>query len=56
MAVTRLERKGMRNVSKAKRKKQIIKSLSKIPVIKNVDVEAIKKEFEKNSSKKSTSK
>ena len=56
MAVTRLERKWMRNVSKAKRKKQVIKSLLRIPVIKNVDVEAIKKEFEKKSVKKSTSK
>ena len=56
MAVTRLERKGMRNVSKAKRKKQVIKNLSRIPVIKNVDVEIIKKEFEKKSVKKSTSK
>jgi len=46
MTITRLERKGLRNVSRAKRKKQIIKSLSKIPVIKNVDVDAIKKEFD----------
>ena len=46
MTITRLERKGLRNVSRAKRKKQIIKSLSRIPVIKNVDVDAIKKEFD----------
>ena len=44
MTITRLERKGLRNVSRAKRKKQIIKSLSKIPVIKNVDIDAIKKD------------
>ena len=31
MAVTRLERKGRRNVSKAKRAKQIIKSLNAKP-------------------------
>ena len=61
MTITRLERKGLRNVSRAKRKKQIIKSLSKIPVIKNVDVDAIKKEFvsklkTKSKNKKDTSK
>ena len=61
MTITRLERKGLRNVSRAKRKKQIIKSLSKIPVIKNVDVDAIKKEFDsklktKSKNKKHTSK
>ena len=50
MAVTRLERKGRRNVSKAKRAKQVIKSLNSKPVIKNVDVEAIKKEFGKKLS------
>ena len=32
MAVTRLERKGRRNVSKAKRAKQVIKSLNSKPV------------------------
>ena len=61
MTITRLERKGLRNVSRAKRKKQIIKSLSKIPVIKNVDIDAIKKEFDsklktKSKNKKDTSK
>ena len=45
MTITRLERKSLRNISKAKRKKQIIKSLCKIPVIKNVDIKAIKEEF-----------
>ena len=52
MAVTRLERKGRRNVSKAKRAKQVIKSLNYKPVIKNVDVDAIKKEFAKKPAKK----
>jgi len=50
MAVTRLERKGRRNVSKAKRAKQVIKSLNAKPVIKNVDVEGVKKEFAKSFS------
>jgi hypothetical protein len=52
MAVTRLERKGRRNVSKAKRAKQVIKSLNAKPVIKNVDVEEVKKEFAKKTTKK----
>ncbi len=52
MAVTRLERKGRRNISRAKRAKQVIKSLNSKPVIKNVDIEAIKEEFSKKSSKK----
>ena len=53
MAITRLERKGRRNVSKAKRAKQVIKSLNAKPVIKNVDIEEIKKSFA-NASKKIT--
>ena len=52
MAVTRLERKGRRNVSKAKRAKQVIKSLNAKPAIKNVDVEGVKKEFAKKTTKK----
>ena len=51
MAVTRLERKGRRNVSKAKRAKQVIKSLNAKPVIRNVDVEEIKKGFSKSYKK-----
>ena len=52
MAVTRLERKGRRNVSKAKRAKQVIKKLKrKALVIRNVDVEEIKKGFSKSSKK-----
>ena len=53
MAITRLERKGLRNVSRAKRKKRIIKSLCKVPVIKNVDLDTIKKEFDLKSKTKS---
>ena len=56
MTITRLERKGLRNVSRAKRKKQIIKSLSRIPVIKNVDIEAVKKEFDSKLKTKSSNK
>ena len=51
MAVTRLERKGRRNVSKAKRAKQVIKSLNSKPIIRNVDVDEIKKSFLKSSKK-----
>ena len=51
MAVTRLERKGRRNVSKAKRAKQVIKSLNAKPVIRNVDVEErLDREFGKFSN------
>jgi len=53
MAITRLERKGLRNVSRAKRKKRIIKSLCKVPVIKNVDLDTIKKGFDLKSKTKS---
>jgi len=51
MAVTRLERKGLRNKARAKARKQRIKELSKQPPIKNIDVEAIKEEFAKKSGK-----
>ena len=51
MAVTRLERKGRKNVSKAKRAKQVIKSLNAKPDIRNVDIEEIKKGFVKSSKK-----
>lgn len=51
MAVTRLERKGRKNKSVAKRKTDNIKRLSASPVIKKVDVEAIKAEFAANSKK-----
>ena len=45
MAVTRLERKGRKNKSVAKRKTANIKRLSAAPVIKKVDVNQIKAEF-----------
>jgi len=50
MAVTRLERKGRKNKAVAKKKNSRIKQLSSAPVIKTVDVAAIKAEF-KNASK-----
>ena len=51
MAVTRLKRKGKRNIVKAKNKKKIIQRLKAIPVIKNVDIESVKAEFAKASPK-----
>lgn len=51
MAVTRLKRKERRNISKAKARVKSIKRLSKMPVIKNVDIEAIKAEFDKKTAK-----
>ncbi len=47
MAITRLERKGRKNISRAKARVNTIKRLNAVPPIKNVDVEAIKAEFEK---------
>jgi hypothetical protein len=46
MAVTRLERKGRKNKNVAKKRVATIQRLSSVPVIKNVDVDAIKKEFD----------
>ena len=51
MAVTRLKRKERRNILKAKNKKKAIKRLKAVPVIKNIDTEAIKKGFSGKSSK-----
>ena len=46
MAVTRLERKGRKNKNVAKKRVATIQRLSFVPVIKKVDVDAIKKEFD----------
>jgi hypothetical protein len=54
MAVTRLERKGRKNKTVAKKRTAKIKLLSTKPVIKNVDIDAIKAEFEANKSKAKT--
>ena len=51
MGVTRLERKGRKNKSVSKRRTANIKLHQQKPVIKNVDIEAIKAEFEANKSK-----
>ncbi len=45
MAVTRLKRKELRNRAKANNRVKAIKQLTKKPIIKNVDIEAIKAEF-----------
>ena len=50
MAVTRLERKGRKNKNVAKKRVATIQRLSFVPVIKNVDIDAIKKEFDAKKS------
>jgi hypothetical protein len=52
MAVTRLERKGKRNKAIAKNKIAHVKHLNWKPVIKQVDIEAIKAEFAAKSKEK----
>ncbi len=52
MAVTRLERKGRKNKNVAKNRVATIQRLSFIPVIKKVDVDTIKKEFDAKKFKK----
>ena len=49
MAVTRLKRKEKRNRAIANARVQEIKRLTAKPVIKNVDIEEIKKSFAKNA-------
>ncbi|HLT74088.1 MAG TPA: hypothetical protein VKZ68_03355 [Ohtaekwangia sp.] len=46
MAVTRLKRKNRKDKSIAAVRRQTLKNQNSKPVLKNVDVEAIKKEFE----------
>ncbi|MFC6999378.1 hypothetical protein [Rufibacter roseus] len=45
MAVTRLKRKDRKNKARQNNKQRIIKQLLSTPVIKNVDVEALKAQF-----------
>ncbi|WP_187696587.1 hypothetical protein [Xanthovirga aplysinae] len=45
MAVTRLERKGLKNKARANNRKRVLKQQNAKPVIKQVDVEAIKAEW-----------
>ena len=51
MAVTRLERKGRKNKSRAKARVKRIKSLNEAPIVRNVDIEAIKAEFANKAAK-----
>jgi hypothetical protein len=51
MAVTRLKRKGQRNRTTSKQRISSIKQLTATPVIKNIDVEAIKEGFKDSDSK-----
>ena len=48
MAVTRLERKGRKNKAVAKKRVKNIQRLNEKPVIKKVDIEAIKTSFQAN--------
>lgn len=50
MGVTRLKRKDRRNAARANKRVEDIKRISAKPVIKNVDVEAIKASFAKNAN------
>ena len=58
MAVTQLARKGRVNKTRSRQRKQLIKLLTAQPVIKNIDIEAIKQEFaaKKAGSTKTASK
>jgi hypothetical protein len=51
MGVTRLKRKERRNRAVANNRQTVIKQLTLVPVIKNVDVEAIKKSWEEAAAK-----
>lgn len=56
MAVTRLKRKGRRNKLTASKRLSSIKLLTATPVIKNVDVEELKKGFSQDSDAKPAAK
>lgn len=58
MAVTQLARKGRVNKTRSRQRKQQIKLNTAQPVIKNIDIEAIKLEFaaQKASSNSTTKK
>lgn len=45
MAVTRLQRKDRKNRTRENNKNQVLKQITATPVIKNIDIEAIKAEF-----------
>jgi hypothetical protein len=50
MGITRLKRKDRRNSNNANARVARIKRLTAKPVIKNIDVEAIKKSFEEKKA------
>lgn len=50
MGITRLKRKDRRNSNRANARVARIKLLTTKPVIKNIDVEAIKKSFEEKKA------
>ncbi len=50
MAITRLKRKDRKNKARANNKQRVIKQLLTTPVIKNVDVEALKAQFAPTSA------
>ncbi len=50
MAVTQLARKGRVNRVRSAKRRQSLKLLTARPVIKNIDIESIKKEFEAKKS------
>ncbi len=56
MGGTVLKRKARRNKTKSRIRKQIIKVQGFKPVIKSIDVEAIKEEFKNNASKSAATK
>lgn len=51
MAVTRLKRKNRKLKSRSKVRQATIKNLNAKPVIKSVDVEAVKEEFKAKAKK-----
>ena len=52
MAITRLKRKGRRNKTVARVRVETIDRLNAQPIIKNVDIEEIKKSFKSKSTSK----
>jgi hypothetical protein len=52
MAVTRLKRKNRKDKAKSAVRRQTLKNQNFMPVIKNVDIEEIKKGFESKAGKK----
>ena len=52
MAVTRLKRKNRKDKAKSAVRRQSLKIQNAKPVIKNIDIEAIKAEFKAKASKK----